>query len=106
VLFSRKSLEQAVAGAGLRIEQFYYTQGAPFWAASILELLRRLRLVTVSAERPSFFHPLTPLLLAVAAAFDFARGPFFPLSQMVVVVRRAKSSNCGTHEVRQEQRAQ
>lgn len=89
VLFSRKSLEQVLAGAGLQIEQFYYTQGAPFWAASILELLRRHGLVTVSAERPSVFHPLTPLLQAVAAGFDFARAPFFPLSQMVVVVRRS-----------------
>jgi SAM-dependent methyltransferase len=106
VLFSRKSLEQLLAGAGLRIEEFHYTQGAPFWAASILELLRRLGLVAVSAERPSFFHPLTPLLLAVAAAFDFARGPFFPLSQMVVVVGQTKPSNRGEHEVLEEQRPQ
>jgi SAM-dependent methyltransferase len=89
VLFSRGSLERLLLHSGLKIEQFSYTQGAPFWTPSILELLRRRGLVSISAERPSFVHPLTPPLQALAAAFDFARGPFFPLSQMVVVATRA-----------------
>jgi hypothetical protein len=33
-----------------------------------------------------------PYLHAVTAAFDFIRRPFSPLSQMIVVARRADSS--------------
>jgi 2-polyprenyl-3-methyl-5-hydroxy-6-metoxy-1,4-benzoquinol methylase len=87
VLFSSHSLEATLEKAGLQVDQFSYTQGAPFWAPSILELMRRRGLVSISAERPSFFHPLTPVLQGAMAAFDFARRPFFPLSQMVVIAR-------------------
>jgi SAM-dependent methyltransferase len=87
VLFSKRSLERAMEAADLQIDQFSYTQGAPFWTPSILELMRRRGLVSITAERPSFFHPLTPVLQGVMAAFDFARRPFFPLSQMVVIGR-------------------
>jgi 2-polyprenyl-3-methyl-5-hydroxy-6-metoxy-1,4-benzoquinol methylase len=89
VLFSQHSLERVLTAAGLEVERLSYTQGAPFWATSILELMRQRGLVSISAERPSFYHPLTPLLQAGAAAFDFARAPFAPLSQMVAVARRS-----------------
>jgi 2-polyprenyl-3-methyl-5-hydroxy-6-metoxy-1,4-benzoquinol methylase len=92
VLFSKHSLERTLEAAGLRIDQFSYTQGAPFWVPPMLELMRRRGLVSISAERPSFFHPLTPVLQGVMAAFDFARRPFSPLSQMVVVARHRQGA--------------
>jgi 2-polyprenyl-3-methyl-5-hydroxy-6-metoxy-1,4-benzoquinol methylase len=92
VLFSKHSLERTLEAAGLQIDQFSYTQGAPFWVPSMLELMRRRGLVSISAERPSFFHPLTPVLQGVMAAFDFARRPFSPLSQMVVVARHRQGA--------------
>jgi 2-polyprenyl-3-methyl-5-hydroxy-6-metoxy-1,4-benzoquinol methylase len=86
VIFSRESFRAAASKAGLAIDHFEFTQGAPFWAVSVLELLRQWRLVTVSAERPAIYHPIMPLLQASGALFDFARKPFSRLSQMVVVL--------------------
>lgn len=83
VLFSRGSFHRATQGAGLRVLDFSYTQGAPFWGVSILDLMRRAGLASVSASRPSIYHPFMPMLLAVSAAFDFLRKPFSALSQMV-----------------------
>ncbi|KAF1684806.1 methyltransferase [Pseudoxanthomonas broegbernensis] len=84
VLFSRKSFRTAAQMAGLDVIDFSYTQGAPFWSVSMLDALRRAGIATVSAERPAVYHPIMPLLQAAGAALDFARKPFFPLSQMIV----------------------
>ncbi|HLW92616.1 MAG TPA: class I SAM-dependent methyltransferase [Roseiarcus sp.] len=89
VLFSRESFSSAAAKAGLAVAEFSYTQGAPFWSVSILEMLRRWGLASVTAARPAIYHPLMPLLQAAGAAFDFARAPFARLSQMVVVLAKA-----------------
>lgn len=86
VLFSRAGFEKVASRAGFQIDQFDYTQGAPFWTVSILEMLRSWGLVSVSRERPSPYHPIAPLIQAASAAFDFARKPFARLSQMVVVL--------------------
>ena len=86
VLFSRESLCAAAANAGLTVDRFEFTQGAPFWSVSVLEMFRRWGLVAVSAERPAIYHPVMPLLQAAGAAFDFARKPFSRLSQMIVVL--------------------
>jgi len=88
VLFSRESFSLAASKAGLAVDDFGYTQGAPFWSVSILEMLRRWGLVSVSSERPAIYHPLMPLLQAASAAFDFARAPFAKLSQMIVILAR------------------
>ena len=73
--------------------EFSYTQGAPFWAISLLDILRRKGLATVSAARPSIYHPLTPMLQAAAAAFDFGRAAFGGRpSQMVAVLGSAPST--------------
>jgi SAM-dependent methyltransferase len=88
VLFSRASFEAAAKAAGLDVVGFSYTQGAPFWSVSLLDMLRRAGMAKVSAERPAPYHPIMPLLQAAGAAFDFARKPFFPLSQMIVLLRR------------------
>jgi 2-polyprenyl-3-methyl-5-hydroxy-6-metoxy-1,4-benzoquinol methylase len=89
VLFRRSSLERLCTQSGFVIDQFTYTQGAPFWSISILEELRRLGWVDVTAARPAIYHPLVPLLQIAAAAFDYARKPFSTLSQMEVVLKKA-----------------
>jgi SAM-dependent methyltransferase len=86
VLFQRRSLEQLCRECGLAPQAFSYTQGAPFWSVSLLEELRRLGLVRISADRPAVTHPLIPALQALSAAFDFLRRPFAPLSQMELLV--------------------
>ncbi|MDP3897354.1 MAG: class I SAM-dependent methyltransferase [Mesorhizobium sp.] len=91
VIFRRESLERIGREAGLEVAGFEYTQGAPFWSVSILAALQRLGWVRVSAERPAIYHPLTPILQALSAGFDFARQPFgAKLSQMVLTLRRAR----------------
>lgn len=87
VLFQRSSLEALCRECGLEPQSFSYTQGAPFWSVSLLDELRRLGLVRITAERPAVAHPLIPALQAISAAFDFLRRPFAPLSQMELVVR-------------------
>ena len=90
VLFQRRSLEALCRECGLEPQSFSYTQGAPFWSVSLLEELRRLGLVKITADRPAVMHPLIPALQAASAAFDFLRRPFAPLSQMELVARPAK----------------
>jgi 2-polyprenyl-3-methyl-5-hydroxy-6-metoxy-1,4-benzoquinol methylase len=88
VIFKRASLERIADQSGLVVTDFSYTQGAPFWSVSLLDLLRRFGLVSISAERPAIYHPLMPLLQAATAFFDFARKPFGArLSQMVVTLK-------------------
>jgi 2-polyprenyl-3-methyl-5-hydroxy-6-metoxy-1,4-benzoquinol methylase len=89
VLFQRRSLEGLARECGLEPVSFSYTQGAPFWSVSLLEELRKLGLVKITAERPAVSHPLIPLLQAGSAAFDFLRRPFAPLSQMEMVLKSA-----------------
>jgi len=88
VLFTRESFERLARRAGLRIQSFKYTQGAPFWSTSVLFMLARWGVVRVTRQRPAVYHPLFPLLAGVAAGFDFVRAPFAKLSQMVIVLQR------------------
>lgn len=85
-LFTRASFERMLVGTGLTTTKFSYTQGAPFWAASTLASLHRRGLVDISRERPSVHHPLFGVLGAAFAAYDFARMPFAPTSQMFFVL--------------------
>jgi hypothetical protein len=81
-----------VARTGLAVHDFHYTQGAPFWAASVLVHLAERGLVSITRERPVLRHPLFPSLLAGFASFDFLRGALgAKLSQMVVTLSRSRS---------------
>lgn len=89
VLFTKKSLCKLCDECGLQVQRFSYTQGAPFWSISVLDLLRRMHLVQISSERPAIYHPLTPLLQIAFAGVDFIRRPISKLSQMQLVLTRA-----------------
>jgi 2-polyprenyl-3-methyl-5-hydroxy-6-metoxy-1,4-benzoquinol methylase len=91
VLFTRESFGRALAGTGLRVREFAYTQGAPFWAASILAAWKRRGWVEISRERPAFYHPAFGPLAAAFAAFDLARAPFARTSQMSVLLEQDNS---------------
>jgi SAM-dependent methyltransferase len=88
VLFSRASMTRTLEAAGLCVAGFSFTQGAPFWSVSVLELMRRAGFADVSAARPAIRHPFMPMLQAAGAAFDFARMPFAELSQMTIIAER------------------
>jgi len=88
VLFTKESIERAVSAAGLTSRSITYTQGAAFWAASVLFLLARIGVVSISAQRPVAYHPLFGLLTGAFAGFDSVRGIFSKTSQMFVVINK------------------
>lgn len=89
VLFDRESFTAMATKAGLRIDHFAYTQGAPFWAVSVLAALWRRRLIRLDPAHPAYQHPLYPILTLLFAAWDFLRRPFAKTSQMFVILVRS-----------------
>jgi 2-polyprenyl-3-methyl-5-hydroxy-6-metoxy-1,4-benzoquinol methylase len=87
VLFNRESLARLCNDCGFDIEHFSYTQGAPFWSVSALDMLHRIGLVNISQAHPAIYHPLMPLLQIGFGCFDFVRRPFAKLSQMQLILR-------------------
>lgn len=87
VLFTSTSLIDLAASAGLVVEDFRYTQGAPFWAASLLYQLHLRGLVVLDRDHPAWFHPLFAPLSALFALFDFLRAPFSKTSQMFLTLK-------------------
>lgn len=84
IIFSEKSFRMIAANAGLRIQHLRYTQGAPFWAFSIIAALTRKKLILTSATTPVIFHPLFAPISAMFALMDFLRIPFAKTSQMFI----------------------
>jgi hypothetical protein len=89
VLFTPESFRAAADRAGVGIESLTLTQGAPFWTWSVLNMLKNMKLIDISAEKPAYRHPLAPFLTLGFAAFDFLRKPFMRTSQMFVVLKNA-----------------
>lgn len=88
ILFTPFSFRRAAKAAGLQTQVISLTQGAPFWAWSIMNRLNRMGLVKLSAERPMCYHPLTGILQALFALFDFLRMPISSTSQMFIILSR------------------
>lgn len=91
VLFQRSSFELLAQEVGLQLRAFSYTQGAAFWAASVLFWLADRGWLEISKERPAMAHPLFPPLSAVFAGFDLARKTLGARpSQMFLTLRKSK----------------
>ncbi len=91
VLFTPDALRSAAARAGLEVQRLELTQGAPFWAWSVLDALERRGWILVSTRRPMHRHPLAPLLLSLFGVVDLLRRPFMTTSQMFLVLARPDS---------------
>jgi SAM-dependent methyltransferase len=89
VLFHRGALVEAAQASGLAVERWHYTQGAPFWTVSILGALERRGWFVRETSVPMVDHPLFPAVAGLTATFDFARRPFAPTSQLVMVLTAA-----------------
>ena len=87
IIFSKHSFLSLANKCGLQVQQFRYTQGAAFWAVSVLHLLRKWNLVKAGATAPLVYHPAFSFISMLAAGFDFVRKPFAPLSQMQVILK-------------------
>ena len=88
ILFNKNNLIQLAKKQGFVVQSFKYTQGSPQWAASILGTLAKKNWIKLSPDRPMPKHPLLIPLLAIFAAFDFARSLFFPTAQMFCLLRK------------------
>lgn len=89
ILFSKKSFNHMIAQTNLTLSKIKYTQGAPFWAWSVLIRLQKAGWVKISKERPVMYHPLIPLLHIFFAGFDFLRGAFgAKTSQMFIELKK------------------
>ncbi|HEV7780821.1 MAG TPA: class I SAM-dependent methyltransferase [Chitinophagaceae bacterium] len=88
VIFSEKSFRLLLPATKLSVQKLRYTQGAPFWAFSIIAALHRKRLVRVSAQRPIVYHWLFAPISALFAIFDFTRRAFTKTSQMFVILKK------------------
>ena len=86
IIFSEKSFRLLVYTTSLSIKKINYTQGAPFWAFSIMAAWHRKKWIRISAKRPIIFHWLFAPLSAIFAVFDFLRRPFAKTSQMFIVL--------------------
>ncbi|MGH8250238.1 MAG: class I SAM-dependent methyltransferase [Steroidobacteraceae bacterium] len=87
-VFHRQSFERVLERTGLAVDEFSYTQGGAFWAASILAALNRRGWVRLSDTRPAVSHPAFPVLAGLTAALDYLRLPFAPTSQMFITLRK------------------
>jgi SAM-dependent methyltransferase len=92
VLFTAPALLRLARQSGLEPVWLRYTQGAPQWAASAMGWLADRGWVSITTARPMHRHPLHPPVLALAAAFDFARGPFMKTAQMFALLRRTRAA--------------
>jgi 2-polyprenyl-3-methyl-5-hydroxy-6-metoxy-1,4-benzoquinol methylase len=88
VIFSEKSFRQLLQSTTLKIKKLTYTQGAPFWAFSIIAALHRRKIVRISAQKPIIFHWLFAPISAVFAVFDFIRRPFAKTSQLFIILTK------------------
>jgi 2-polyprenyl-3-methyl-5-hydroxy-6-metoxy-1,4-benzoquinol methylase len=91
IIFSEKSFRHLLNSTKLKVKKLIYTQGAPFWAFSIIALLHRRKIVHITPGKPIVFHWLFAPLSAVFAIFDFIRSPFAKTSQMFIVLNKEES---------------
>lgn len=73
VLYTPESFMATARRAGLEPTRWWLTQGASFWASSLLGRLADFGLVRITRQRASLDHPLFGLLTPVMAAFDMLR---------------------------------
>jgi 2-polyprenyl-3-methyl-5-hydroxy-6-metoxy-1,4-benzoquinol methylase len=92
VLFTKESFSALAKDSGFEVAEFSFTQGAPFWSASLLHWLSKRGLAKITRERPVPYHPLFGVLNAMFAALDFMRMPFARTSQMFFVLRPAAAA--------------
>lgn len=87
-LFTQSSFKKLTEKSGLTMMSFNYTQGAPFWAISIMGWLKKTKIVRAGADHPAIYHPLYSLLVGLFAGFDIVRGLFTKTSQMFIVLKK------------------
>ena len=86
VIFSNNSFKKMLFRTNLLIKKIAFTQGAPFWAFSLLQLFGKKKIDQKSkamVERPLFIVMAIPF-----AIFDLIRSFFVKTSQMFIVLTK------------------
>jgi 2-polyprenyl-3-methyl-5-hydroxy-6-metoxy-1,4-benzoquinol methylase len=86
IIFTDGSFKQMLGSTGLNKKSLKFTQGAAFWAYSILDLLRKK--TADPARWPLISHPFFGALAIMFAIFDTCRSVFSKTSQMFVVLEK------------------
>ena len=85
-IYTASGFIKQLAALPLSLKSLKYTQGAPFWAYSILVKLYGRKLWI--KKNPLINHFLFTPISALFAVFDFIRAPFAPTSQMFVEIKK------------------
>lgn len=85
VLFTPESLKQILTRSHLQTLNLQCTQGATFWASTLLMQAHQRGWVRLGPERPIDQHPLHGVLCGIFAAVDSFRALFSRTSQMFLV---------------------
>ena len=86
VLFTPESFTRLANETGLKVSWCKLTQGAPFWAVSILALAQKWGMIKIDYRKGMHKHWLYKPMTLMAAAFDMLRSPFSKTSQMFVIL--------------------
>lgn len=88
ILYDKDSLSKMVTDHGLSIDTIKYTQGASFWATSVMSFMYKRGLISIDKDHPMHLHPLFRFLIMGFASFDLLRGFFSKTSQIFLVARK------------------
>jgi SAM-dependent methyltransferase len=84
VLFSDQSFRLMIKPTNLTIDKMIFTQGAAFWAYSLLQSLSKKNIQL--KRKPLIEHPLFAPLCVLFSAFDMTRSAFGKTSQLFIVL--------------------
>lgn len=86
IIFSDNSFRSIMRQSALSIQKIKFTQGAPFWAWSVLNLFRKKDIR--QQKKALINHPLFGVLSVLFAFFDIARSVTAKTSQMFITITK------------------
>lgn len=92
VLFNPRSVRELLEKHRLNVDSVNLTQGATFWAGTLLMMLFRRGWIRVDAERTVEKHPLYSWLCALFAIVDSLRKGWSRTSQMFITASHQQPS--------------
>ena len=86
IIFTRDSFERILTDTDLHIQNIKFTQGAAFWAYSVINLFRKKEIT--QKKKPLLESSFFPVLSIFFALIDICRSFFVPTSQMFIILRK------------------
>lgn len=86
IIFTRASFRHILNGTNLNIQSIKFTQGAAFWAYSIINLFRKKEIRL--KKKPLLESPFFPVLSIFFVVVDTCRSLFSQTAQMFIILKR------------------